>query len=254
MPSYKVASADVRHHPLLRALAATGKPVILSTGGADLAAVRQAYEILRAGTADIAILQCTAGYPAAWEELDLRVIETYRDAFPDAQVGLSSHDNGIAMATAAYVLGARVIEKHFTLDRTMRGTDHKFSLEPVGMRKMVRDLERVRLALGDGDKKVYESEKAPISKMSKSLVAARELSAGHVLTVEDLAFKSPGDGLAPSEIDALVGATLLTGVRADTLLTLELVEFTEAAAPATSNGKGKGKHRARDHSRVFVGR
>ena len=95
---------------------------------------------MRRSTTQIALLQCTAGYPAAWDELDLRVITTYRELFPDAVVGLSSHDNGIAMAVAAYVLGARIVEKHFTLNRAMKGTDHAFSLEPQGLRKLVRDL------------------------------------------------------------------------------------------------------------------
>src|SRR6202012_3727656 len=119
--------------------------------------------------------------------------------------GLSSHDNGIAMPVAGYVLGARVIEKHFTLDRTMRGSDHAFSLEPQGLRKMVRDLGRTRLALGEGIKRQYGSEKAPIEKMSKKLVASRKLEAGCVLGVEDIALRSPGNGLAPAFLDRVVG-------------------------------------------------
>src|SRR6185437_7469855 len=104
----------------------------------------------------VAVLQCTAGYPAAWDELDLRVITTYRDIFPETVIGFSSHDNGIAMAVAAFVLGARIVEKHFTLNRALKGTDHGFSLEPQGLRKMVRDLSRTRLALGDGNKTMYQ--------------------------------------------------------------------------------------------------
>ena len=247
LPLYKVASADLRNTPLLRALAQTGKPIIISTGGANFASVEAAFVTLEAGGADIGILQCTAGYPAAWDELDLRVIDTYREAFPAAVAGLSSHDNGIAMATAAFVLGARIIEKHFTVDRTMKGTDHCFSLEPAGMRKMVRDLDRVRLALGDGEKRIYESEKAPIVKMSKSLFAATSLPAGHVLTAEDLTMKSPGEGLAPSECDALLGATLVVPVRAETLLTFDLVELPSAMQEtAAAQGPGGLLPRARD--------
>jgi N-acetylneuraminate synthase/sialic acid synthase len=238
--AYKVASADIRNTPLLRRVAATGKPIILSTGGAAFASVEKAYEILSAHGSDVAILQCTAGYPAAWEELDLRVIQTYRERFPVAVAGLSSHDNGIAMATAAYVLGARVIEKHFTLDRTMRGTDHSFSLEPLGMSKMVRDLHRIHLALGDGEKRVYDSEKAPIRKMSKSVFVARELPAGHVLRAEDLTLKSPGEGLAPSEYDTLLGATLLVPVTSETMLTFDLVELP---VPASTPNGGRFVHR-----------
>ncbi len=153
--------------------------------------------------------------PRRVEELDLRVIDTYRRIFPSTVVGLSSHDNGIAMAVAAYTLGARVIEKHFTLDRTMKGTDHAFSLEPQGLRKMIRDLQRTRHALGEGIKHVYDSEKAPIEKMSKKLVAAHRLEAGSVLTIEDIAIRSPGNGLAPSHLDHIIGQQLNTTLNPD---------------------------------------
>jgi sialic acid synthase len=224
MPAYKIASADVINTPLLRHVAAVGKPVILSTGGATLDDVRRGYETVAEINPEIVLLQCTAGYPAEWDELDLRVIQTYRDCFPGSVVGLSSHDNGIAMAVAAYVLGARVIEKHFTLNRALKGTDHRFSLEPVGLRKMVRDLRRIRVALGDGMKTMYPSETEPIIKMAKKLVAARRLPAGHTLRLEDVAMKSPGDGLPPYELDRVVGRTLRHPVAADTALTFELLE------------------------------
>jgi sialic acid synthase len=224
VPAYKVASADIRNLPLLRRLAGTGKPMIISTGGATLEDVRHAYDVARSGTPDVAVLQCTAGYPAAWSEIDLRVIETYRAMFPEAVVGLSSHDNGIAIPLAGYMLGARVIEKHFTLDRTMRGSDHSFSLEPQGLQKMIRDLRRARVALGDGEKKVYESEHAPLTKMAKKLVAAADLEEGHVLTPADIAVKSPGDGCCPSNFDRLVGARLKRSVARDEDLDLEFVE------------------------------
>jgi N-acetylneuraminate synthase/sialic acid synthase len=106
--------------------------MIVSTGGALLEDVQRAYDAILPINTQLAILQCTAGYPAATEELDLRVISTYRERFPDAVIGFSSHDNGIVMPVAAYMLGARIIEKHFTLNRAMKGTDHAFSLEPVG--------------------------------------------------------------------------------------------------------------------------
>src|SRR5207244_3916644 len=169
-----------------------GKPVILSTGGARLDEIRRAYDTVMPINPQLCILQCTAGYPAAFEELDLRVISQFREQFPGAVVGFSGHDNGIAMAVVAFALGARVVEKHFTLNRAMKGTDHAFSLEPVGLRKMVRDLERTAVAMGDGVKKIHDSEKAPIVKMGKSLVVARHLPAGHVLRSQDVVMKSPG--------------------------------------------------------------
>ncbi len=161
-------------------MAEIGKPMILSTGGATLDDVRRGYETVAEINPQVALLQCTAGYPAEWEELDLRVIATYRDLFPKSVVGLSSHDNGIAMAVAAYVLGARIVEKHFTLNRAMKGTDHRFSLEPQGLRKMVRDLHaHARRARRRHEDDVSERDRAD-HKMAKKLVAARDLPAGHV--------------------------------------------------------------------------
>lgn len=229
MPAYKIASGDLGNVPLLQHVASLGKPVLVSTGGATMRDVERAYETVIAINPRLGILQCTAGYPAAFEELDLRVITTYRERFPDAVVGLSGHDNGIAMAPVAYVLGARVVEKHFTLNRAAKGTDHSFSLEPVGLRKLVRDLQRVRVALGDGAKKVYPSEQAPILKMSKKLVAARDLPTGHVLRAQDIALKSPGDGLPPHMLEVVIGRTLLRPLRADDTIQLAALGQGEAA-------------------------
>ncbi len=241
MPAYKIASADLINTPLLRHVAELGKPVILSTGGATLDDVRRGVETVAEINPQIVLLQCTAGYPAEWDQLDLRVITTYRECFPTAVVGLSSHDSGIAMAVAAYVLGARVIEKHFTLNRALKGTDHRFSLEPVGLRKMVRDLRRTRVALGDGMKTMYPSETEPIVKMAKKLVAARSLPAGHTLRLEDVAMKSPGDGLPPYELDRIVGRTLRHPVSTDTALTFELLEeLLPEAEAATAAGRVDG--------------
>jgi N-acetylneuraminate synthase/sialic acid synthase len=137
------------------------------------------------------------------------------------------------MAVGAYVLGARIVEKHFTLDRTMKGTDHKFSLEPQGLSKMVRDLGRLHSALGDGQKRVHESERAPITKMGKRLVAARDLPAGHVLDPADIAVKSPGGGMEPAEFDRLLGMRLRRPVRSDGAFQWEHLEDPAGAvAPA----------------------
>ena len=225
MPAYKIASGDLRNLPLLRRVAGMGKPMLVSTGGGTMEDVERAYDTVMPINPQLCLMQCTCGYPAVFEELDLRVIETYRERFPDIVVGYSGHDNGIAMPVVAYVLGARVIEKHFTLNRAMRGTDHVFSLEPVGMRKMTRDLERARLSLGDGRKKVYASEAAPVLKMGKKLVAARDLPAGHRLTADDIMIKSPGDGLAPIEMDRVVGAVTTTALTRDEALSLDHLEL-----------------------------
>jgi sialic acid synthase len=125
------------------------------------------------------------------------------------------------MPVVAYMLGARVIEKHFTLNRVMKGTDHIFSLEPAGLRRMVRDLTRARLAIGDGVKKKRPSEVAPIMKMAKSLYTARPLPVGHVLTEADLTIKCPGGGLPPYELENVVGRTILVDLEEETPLAVE---------------------------------
>jgi N-acetylneuraminate synthase/sialic acid synthase len=208
IPVYKIASADLTNVPLLRHVAAFGKPMLVSTGGGTLDDVKRAYHAIMPINPQLAFLQCTASYPASFDELDLGVIETYRAQFPDVVVGWSGHDSGIAMALVAYVLGARVIEKHFTLNRAMKGTDHAFSLEPVGLRKMIRDLDRARIAIGDGVKKRHESETAGMIKMAKSLVAARDIPAGTMLSAEHVATKCPGGGLPPYELGRLIGRTV----------------------------------------------
>ncbi len=240
MPAYKVASGDLKNLPLIKLIAETGKPMIISTGGATLGDVRRAYEAASAKT-DVAILQCTAGYPPEWDQLDLKVIDTYRELFPRSVVGLSSHDSGIAMAIAAYVMGGRIIEKHFTLNRAMKGTDHSFSLEPQGMEKMVRDLRRTRLALGDGKKKVHPSETEAVLKMGKKLVAARDLVPGETLEAEDITACSPGDGVPPSELDRFIGQRLRQAVPKAGALSFEMIEGFEAseAEPAQSGASSK---------------
>jgi len=227
-PAFKIASGDVKSTPLLKHVAGFGKPVIISTGGALLDDVRRAYDTIMPINTQLGILQCTAGYPAAFEELDLRVIAQFRELFPGAVVGYSGHDNGIAMPVAAYVLGARIVEKHFTLNRAMKGTDHAFSLEPVGLRKMVRDLERTHRALGDGVKKIYESERVPILKMAKSLVVARDLPPGHILRAEDVVMKSPGGGIPPYELENVLGRMTLKPLYEDDFLSFEVLSKPNA--------------------------
>ncbi|MGD9017219.1 MAG: N-acetylneuraminate synthase family protein [Desulfobacterales bacterium] len=233
IPAFKIASGDLKNIPLLTHVAHINKPIILSTGGGTMDDVRRAYDAIMPINPQLCILQCTAGYPAAFEELNLRVITTYRERFPDTTVGLSSHDNGIAMALAGYMLGARVVEKHFTLNHTWKGTDHAFSLEPNGFRKMVRDLRRVRVALGDGIKRVYETEVSPIIKMGKKLVAAKDLPAGHAIQQEDLAIKCPGDGLPPYEIDKVIGRVTVKPISVDEDITFDVLNGHKQQAGAS---------------------
>ncbi len=234
MPFYKMASGDLKNIPLLTHVAGFQKPMIISTGGGTMEDVNRAYDAIMPINPQLSILQCTAGYPAEFSELNLRVITTFRERFPEIVIGLSSHDNGIAMAVAAYMLGSRIVEKHFTLNHTWKGTDHAFSLEPIGFRKMVRDLQRTKAALGDGIKRTYDSEVNPIIKMGKKIVAARNLPAGHTIRREDLALKSPGDGLQPYEIDKVIGRVTRQAIKEDDDITIEVLNGSERWAEAAS--------------------
>jgi sialic acid synthase len=235
MPAFKFASGDLRNTPLQRHIAAFGKPMLLSTGGGTMADIERAVDTILPINEQLCVLQCTAAYPANVEDLNLSVITTLRERFPNLVVGLSDHQNGIAMAVVAYMLGARVIEKHFTLDHALKGRDHAFSLMPEGMRRLVRDLHRVPDALGDATKRPLPIEADPLEKMGKKLVAARELELGHVLTADDLAIKSPADGgLPPYELDRLVGRSLRRPVAAEDFVTFDDVEPLHAEAQAAT--------------------
>lgn len=224
VPCVKIASGDLKSTYLLEYASQLQKPMIVSTGYATIDDVQRAYDTIMPLNPQLCLLQCTAAYPPDFEQLDLRVIETYRGRFPDVVVGYSGHDSGIAMALVAYTMGARVVEKHFTLNRAMKGTDHAFSLEPVGLQKLVRDLRRARTAMGNANKRIHPVELQAGEKMSKKIVARHDLVLGHVLTIDDLAMKSPGDGLSPHRAKDVVGRTLVQPVRADDPITLDILD------------------------------
>jgi N-acetylneuraminate synthase/sialic acid synthase len=224
VPAFKVASGDLKSLPLIEHIAKFKKPIIISTGGATLQDIDLAVEVLERHKSEYAILQCTAAYPPTYEELNLKVIQTYLERYPNAVIGYSGHDSGISMSLVAYVLGARVIEKHFTLNRAMKGTDHAFSLEPTGMRKLVRDLNRAEIAFGDGVKKVYKSEELPLQKMGKSLFFAHSLPQGTILQAINIEMRSPATGLEPSNLEKIIGKRLKKDVTEFEPISMEHLE------------------------------
>ncbi len=221
MPLYKIPSGGLKNIPLIKHVASFNKPFIVSTGGGTIEDVQRVVEATKDFKENLVLLQCTAGYPVAWEDLNLNVIKTYRDLFPDNVVGLSSHDNGIAMTLAAYLLGARVIEKHFTLNRANKGTDNAFSLEPQGFKKMIRDISRAQVALGDGIKKTYPSEQNPLRKMATSIRASKNLNSNHEIGKEDIVFRAPNDGLDPYNFEKVIGKKLNKSLKEDDLITFD---------------------------------
>jgi N-acetylneuraminate synthase/sialic acid synthase len=221
MPVFKIASGDLQNIPLLKYIAKMNVPIIISTGGSTFKMISEAVEAVRTVHNQVAILQCTASYPAAYDQLNLNVISNLRKTYPENVIGYSGHENGIAIPVVAYTLGARIIEKHFTLNRTFKGTDHAFSLEPQGMQKMVRDLGRAALSLGDGVKKVYKTELAPIKKMGKMIVAAKNLPSGHKITESDIEFRSPANGIPPGATQEILGKILNSSVNMYDPITFE---------------------------------
>ena len=215
IPAFKVASGDLPNTPLLAHVAGFGKPMFVSTGGGTMDDVQRAYDAVMPINPQLCLLQCTASYPVEPEDMNLAVIESLRERFLDVVIGSSDHQNGISMAIVAYMLGARVIEKHFTINHAWKGTDHPFSLEAIGLRKLVRDLRRARAAVGDGEKRRLPCEEKPLLKMAKKLVAARDLPADHTLTRGDVAIKSPCDGLPPYELDNVIGQTTCRPLKED---------------------------------------
>ena len=233
LDAFKFASGDLLNVPLIRYVASFGRPILLSTGGGKLEDIERATEAVLALNSQLGVLHCTASYPAEVEDLNLRVITTLRERFPELVIGFSDHHNGIAMSLVAYMLGARVFEKHFTLNHAWKGSDHALSLMPEGMRKLVRDLRRAPVALGDGVKRPFPSEEPALRKMGKKLVAARDLPAGHVLEPDDLEAKSPADGgLPPYELDRLLGKRLLRPLAFEQDVSLEDVELIEEPVAA----------------------
>ncbi len=230
MPAFKIASGDLKTIPLLKYVASLGKPMFVSTGGANMIDVQRAYDTIMPINEELCIMQCTSGYPPAFEELNIRVIETYREQFKDIPIGFSSHDSGIAMALVGYMCGARVLEKHITISRSAKGTDQAFSLEPNGLRRLVRDLRRARVSLGDGVKRAYSSETDPLIKMGKKLVAAQSLPKGHVVSDADIHMKSPGDGMSPYFQEAIVGQRLQQDLIEEQPFTFECFGLSEDGA------------------------
>jgi N,N'-diacetyllegionaminate synthase len=218
VPAFKIASSDITHVPLLRRIASKGKPILLSTGMSYLQEVTDAVEVLRgAGARQIMLLHCVSSYPARHECLNLRAISTLRRQF-DLPVGYSDHSQGILAALLAAALGADLIEKHFTLDRSAPGPDHKLSMDPIELRELVQNLRIVEKSLGTGLKSPSDTEVEIRGLSRRSIVAAVDIQAGEKIQPEMLTFKRPGTGLPPGDLDRVVGMVARQSIRADSLL------------------------------------
>ncbi len=223
VPAFKVGSGEITNWPLLQHIARKGRPVVLSTGMSYLSEVDEAVRVLRqAGCDQIVLLHCVSNYPADPYEVNLRAMQTMAQAF-QVPVGYSDHTVGLEVPLAAVALGACVIEKHFTLDRTLPGPDHQASIEPDELAALVRGIRTVEAALGHGRKEPAQREAGTAVVARKSLVAACDVPAGTVLTEEVIAARRPGTGLPPAMRAFLVGRIARVSISAGTILTLEML-------------------------------
>ena len=202
---FKIPSGEITNLPYLRKIGKLKKKVILSTGMSTLGDIEQALKILREnGTDDITVLHCNTEYPTPMKDVNLNAMNTIRDAFK-VEVGYSDHTLGIEIPIAAVALGATIIEKHFTLDKTMEGPDHRASLEPNELKAMVTAIRNIENAMGDGVKELTESESKNIKIARKSIVASKNIKKGEIFTEENLTVKRPGDGISPMNWDQVLG-------------------------------------------------
>jgi N,N'-diacetyllegionaminate synthase len=224
VPVFKVGSGEITNWPFLEYIARKGKPIILSTGMSYLGEVDEAVRVIRdAGCNQLLLLHCVSSYPADPADANLRAMQTMSAAF-QMPVGYSDHTLGIDVALAAVALGACVIEKHFTLNKNLPGPDHQASLEPHELTALVEGIRTVETALGHGHKRPAASEANTATVARRSLIAARDIASGTVLTEELIGIKRPGTGLPPAMYPYLIGRTVRTTIQADTLLTLEMLE------------------------------
>ncbi len=224
---YKISSSDLSNIPFIKYIGAKGKPVCMSLGASYLSEVDEAVRALKeVGCKDIVIFHCVLSYPTDPSNANLRIIETLKKDFPDVKVGFSDHvapDETMMTLATAYLLGADVIEKHFTLDKTLPGNDHYHSGDPEDFKKAVANFRWIDKVLGSPEKTVLDCEIVPRREARRSLVLTRNMKAGEIIKKEDLMPKRPGTGISPQYMDIVVGRKILKDLEEDTILTWDVI-------------------------------
>jgi len=224
---YKISSSDLSNLPFIRHIGAKSKPVVLSVGAAYLSEVDEAIRALKeSGCKDITILHCVLSYPTDPKDANLRIIDTLKKDFPDVKVGFSDHvapDDTMMTLAVAYMLGADVIEKHFTLDKTLPGNDHYHAGEPEDFMKAIKNFKWIDTVLGSGEKTVLECEMIPRREARRSLVLTHDMKAGDKIQMEDLMPKRPGTGISPIYTDIVVGRRVIRDLAEDTILAWDMI-------------------------------
>lgn len=220
MEIWKIPSGEITNLPYLRKISKIAKKIIISTGMCELFEIEAALKILReSGISDISILHCNTEYPTPMKDVNLKAMLTLKEKF-NVEVGYSDHTLGIEVPIAAVALGAKIIEKHFTLDKTMPGPDHIASLNPTELKNMIKGIRNIELALGSNDKFVTESERKNKDIARKSIVAKKDIKKGEILTEINLTVKRPGNGISPMEWDSVLGKIAIKDFIKDELISL----------------------------------
>ncbi len=218
VPFWKVPSGEITNYPYLVEIAKTSMPVVLSTGMCEISEIDDAVALLKEnGTTELTLLHCNTQYPTPYEDVNLHAMETLKNRY-GLKVGYSDHTQGIEVPIAAVALGATIIEKHFTLDHTLPGPDHKASLEPQELKEMVRSIRNIESALGSSEKKVSPSERNNIAVARKSIVASRRILRGEILNSDNLTTKRPGTGISPMQWNQIVGTRAVRNFEEDELI------------------------------------
>lgn len=222
---YKISSSDITNIPFIKHIAKKGKPIYLSVGASYLSEVEEAVRAIKEeGNNDICLFHCVLSYPTQNEDANLNFIKHLKAVFPDVKIGFSDHtlpDECMTILTTAYMLGADVIEKHFTLDKTLKGNDHYHAGDPEDFRKAVDNFRLIQQILGSDKKTVLECEQIPRKQARRSLVLTRDIKAGEVLTEKDLVAKRPGTGISPKYLDIVLGRKVNADLDEDSILTWE---------------------------------
>lgn len=220
MKQYKIPSGEITNLPYLRKVGSLKKPVILSSGMSTMEEVKEAVKILKeSGAADVSVLHCNTQYPTPMRDVNLNVMNSIRKEI-GVRVGYSDHTEGIEVPIAAVALGAEIIEKHFTLDKTMEGPDHKASLEPDELKAMVIAIRNIEMAIGDTEKRPTVSEKDNLAVVRKSIVARRRIEAGEIFSNDNITTKRPGSGVSPMLWDHVIGTVAKRKYEEDELIEL----------------------------------
>ena len=224
---YKISSSDFSNIPFIKYIGAKGKPIVISVGASYLSEVDEGIRALKeSGCNDITILHCVLSYPTDPKNANLRIIETLKKDFPDVKVGFSDHvapDPTMMTLATAYLLGAEVIEKHFTLDKTLPGNDHYHAGNPDDFKKAINNFKFIDEILGSPVKTVLECEQIPRREARRSLVLTRDMKAGEVITEKDIMPKRPGTGISPKYTDIVLGRKVLKDLEEDTILTWDMI-------------------------------